>query len=100
MAGAKAAHINQRELLAWFDKQERKPFSKVSSVNPTVKKIDLLYTWHRKDAFPNLDRIVQLYDRGTPPPPPSPNKVILGKGKEHKPGGLLKGFQNLLCLKC
>ena len=45
MAGAPAAHISQRELLATFDP---------------------LYTRRKKDALPNLDRIVELYDRGTP----------------------------------
>ena len=28
--------------------------------------LDILYTRRRKDAFPNLDRIVELYDRGIP----------------------------------
>ena len=50
MAGAKAAHIDQRELLAWFDEQQRKPFSVVSPANPTVKQFDPLYTRRRKDG--------------------------------------------------
>ena len=64
MAGAKAAHISQRELLAWCHEQERKPFSMVSPVNPMVKKSVPLYTRRRKDTFPNLDCIVELYDQG------------------------------------
>ena len=36
----------------------------LSPANATVKRFDPLYTRRRKDAFPNLDRIVELYDRG------------------------------------
>ena len=45
MAGSPAAHISQRELLEEFDP---------------------LYTRRRKNALPNLDRIVEFYDSGTP----------------------------------
>ena len=64
MAGAKAAHISQRDLLAWFDEQERKPFPMVSLWTQRFKQFDPLYTRRRKDAFPNLDRIIELYERG------------------------------------
>ena len=74
MAGAKAARLSQRELIAWFSEQESKPFSMVSPINPMVKKFDFLYTRRRKDAFPSIDCIVELYGRGTPGEQGKPGK--------------------------
>ena len=95
MAGAKVAHISKRNLLAWFFEQESKPFSMVSPVNPTVKKIDPLFIQRRKNAFANLDRIMELHERGTPGTQGKPGK----RKKKPVPGSLPQGLQTLLCLK-
>ena len=54
--------------------QESKHSLIVSPVNRTVKKFDPLYTRRKKDAFPNLDRIIELFDRGTPGEQGRPSK--------------------------
>ena len=86
---------NQFDLLAWLDKQERKPFSSVVPVNRTVKAFDPLNKRHKKAScrFPS---VLLNSMAGVPPG----NKVSLGKGKEPLNGGLLWVFQSLLCLIC
>ena len=55
---------SQRELIAWLDEQEQKPFSRFSPKNETVQTFDPLHQRPRNGNFQIPDRIVEIYDVG------------------------------------
>ena len=56
------SNISRRELIAWLDEQEQKPFSRVSPIHETVQAFDHLYHRHRdggpieENIYPNICR--------------------------------------------
>ena len=103
------ANISQRDLIAWLDAQEQKPFLRVAPINETVEAFDPLHMEPEAapaqrergfDEFTLPERIVDLYNVG------EWNKVEGWKPGEqsNEPGKqsngvLIEHLQNLLCLK-
>ena len=58
------SNISQRELIAWLDTQEQKPFLRVAPRNETVEAFDPLHRERGVDDFAIPARIVELYDAG------------------------------------
>ena len=52
------------ELNAWLDKQERKPFSRVDSIDEILEAFDLLHRGFVAEDFAIPARILEIYDRG------------------------------------
>ena len=67
------ANISQRDLIAWLDAQEQKPFLRVAPINETVEAFDPLHMEPEAapaqrergfDEFTLPERIVDLYNVG------------------------------------
>ena len=58
------ANINQRDLIAWLDAQEQKPFLRVAPIDETVEAFDPLHRGRGDDDFAIPARIEEIYDRG------------------------------------
>ena len=58
------SNIRQREMIAWLDAQEQKPFLRVAPRNETVEAFDPLHRERGVDDFAMPERIVELYDAG------------------------------------
>ena len=58
------SNISQRNLIAWLDAQEQKPFLRVAPRNETVEAFDPLNRERGDDDFAIPARIRELYDAG------------------------------------
>ena len=58
------ANINQRDLIAWLDAQEQKPFLRVAPIDETAEAFDPLHRERGDGDFAIPARIEELYDRG------------------------------------